>query len=271
MFEGSVGACVAVTLTNPFEVIKIKRQLAEELTATRSHFSLRKLIKNDGILSLQRGLVPAYAYQAAMNGFRFSLYPFLKEITGTFVLAGAISGGISAFITSPLNLLKTRRQSYSPYLASLGVLRAHHPPVPLFNGIKNLYKTGGMRALWHGAPSASVRTGIGSSVQLASYDVFKVGAGDNASWRLKTAGAMLSGALTAVAMNPFDVIMTRMYNNDTSLYKSWWQCFTKMIRHEGPLALWRGLPAHYLRIGPHTALTLLIVDYLSADTNNKKG
>jgi solute carrier family 25, member 34/35 len=82
---------------------------------------------------------------------------------------------------------------------------------------------------------------------------------------------MFSGALTAAAMNPFDVIMTRMYNNDTLLYKSWWQCFSKMIKFEGPLALWRGLPAHYLRIGPHTALTLLIVDYLNADSKNKNG
>jgi solute carrier family 25, member 34/35 len=271
MLEGSVAACIAVTMTNPFEVIKIKRQLAEELTSTRSHFSLNKLIKNDGFLSLQRGLLAAYTYQAVMNGLRFSLYPYLKENTGSFVLAGAISGGVSAFVASPLNLLKTRQQSYSPYLASLGVIRAQHPPVPLYISLRELYRAGGIRTLWHGAPSASIRSSVGSSVQLASYDVFKVGAGDDASWALKIVGAMFSGALTAAAMNPFDVIMTRMYNNDTLLYKSWWQCFSKMIKFEGPLALWRGLPAHYLRIGPHTALTLLIVDYLNADSKNKNG
>lgn len=263
MLEGSVAACIAVTFTNPFEVIKIKRQLAEELSSFRSHFSLSQIVRKDGVLSLQRGLPAAYAYQAVMNGFRFSLYPFFKDNIGSNIIAGGLSGAISAFLSSPLNLMKTRQQSYSPYLQSLGVIKAQYSPQSTLKMLKEMIgKKHPFRALWHGAPSAAIRTGIGSAVQLASYDAFKVGAGQEASWKFKCVGAMVSGVLTALAMNPFDVIMTRMYNNDASLYSSWWQCFSKMIKYEGPLALWRGLPAHYIRIGPHTALTLIIVDWL---------
>lgn len=264
MLEGSLAACIAVTFTNPFEVIKIKRQLAEELSSSRSHFSLPQIIRNDGIMALQRGLPAAYAYQAVMNGFRFSLYPRLKDALGSNLLAGGLSGAFSAFLSSPLNLIKTRQQSYSPYLQSLGVIKAQYPPQnPLVSLNEFFAQRHPFRALWHGAPSAALRTGIGSAVQLASYDAFKLGAGQEASWKLKCSGAMVSGVLTALAMNPFDVIMTRMYNNDASLYSSWWQCFSKMIKYEGPLALWRGLPAHYVRIGPHTALTLILFDWLS--------
>ena len=202
-----------------------------------------------------------------MNGFRFSLYSRLKDALGSNLLAGGLSGALSAFLSSPLNLIKTRQQSYSPYLQSLGVIKAQYPPQNPVSSLKSFFngplKTRHpIRALWHGAPSAALRTGIGSAVQLASYDAFKLGAGQDASWKLKCTGAMVSGVLTALAMNPFDVIMTRMYNNDASLYSSWWQCFSKMLKHECPLALWRGLPAHYVRVGPHTALTLIIYDWL---------
>ena len=264
MLEGSLAACIAVTFTNPFEVIKIKRQLAEELSSSRSHFTLPQIIRQDGVWSLQRGLPAAYAYQAVMNGFRFSLYPLLQDASGSNLLAGGLSGALSAFLSSPLNLIKTRQQSYSPCLQSLGVIKAQYPPQSSLTTLcEFISKRNPLRALWHGAPSAALRTGVGSAVQFASYDAFKMGAGQDASWKLKATGAMVSGVLTALAMNPFDVIMTRMYNNEASLYSSWWQCFSKMIKYEGPLALWRGLPAHYVRIGPHTALTLIIFDWLS--------
>jgi solute carrier family 25 protein 34/35 len=268
-WQGAMAACIAVTFTNPFEVVKVRRQLAEELTSSTSHFSVREIVRKEGVWSLQRGLSLAYGYQALMNSVRFGLYQPVSELLASNVAGGAIAGATGAIVASPLNLLKTRAQSYSPSLQA--VMKSQYEPKPVIEAFRELYSKGRLRALWHGAPSAAMRTGIGSAVQLASYDAFKRGAGQDLaeSWRLRTAGAMASGALTAVAMNPFDVVMTRMYNNDRQMYRTWWQCVTKLLRHEGPLALWRGILAHYVRVGPHTALTLLLVDALTGASNKR--
>ena len=69
-------------------------------------------------------------------------------------------------------------------------------------------------------------------------------------------------------MNPFDVASTRMYNQHVSannvglLYKNGFDCLVKTVKTEGVSALYKGFSAHYLRIGPHTVLTLVGMDQL---------
>lgn len=68
-------------------------------------------------------------------------------------------------------------------------------------------------------------------------------------------------------MNPFDVVSTRMYNQNTekgsnrggSLYKNPLDCIVKTVKAEGPTALYKGFLAHYLRIGPHTVLCFVFL------------
>jgi solute carrier family 25, member 34/35 len=67
------GACV---FSNPFEVVKIRLQLQGELQHGGEKYykgtvnAFYKIIKNEGIFSIQKGLVPALYYQFFMNGFR---------------------------------------------------------------------------------------------------------------------------------------------------------------------------------------------------------
>lgn len=49
-------------------------------------------------------------------------------------------------------------------------------------------------------------------------------------------------------------------NGVGTLYGSAWQCAAKTVAAEGPLALYKGCTAHFLRAGPHTVLTLLLLD-----------
>lgn len=44
------------------------------------------------------------------------------------------------------------------------------------------------------------------------------------------------------------------------LYRDAWQCAVKTVAAEGPQALYKGCTAHFLRVGPHTVLTLLLLD-----------
>ena len=49
-------------------------------------------------------------------------------------------------------------------------------------------------------------------------------------------------------------------NGVGTLYSSAWDCAVKTVAAEGPSALYKGCSAHFLRAGPHTVLTLLLLD-----------
>lgn len=76
---GGIAAASAGFFTNPLEVLKIRMQLQGELKAKGQHVIHYKNVfhaayavaANDGILALQKGLVPALWVQLIMNGMRF--------------------------------------------------------------------------------------------------------------------------------------------------------------------------------------------------------
>ena len=117
---GSVAACGACLLSNPFEVVKTRMQLQGELRARGSYALHYKnvfhasynIIMYDGITALQKGLAPALFYQAIMNGCRLGSYQVFTNLGLTrdnegkpvfikCLIAGAGSGAIGAFLGSP--------------------------------------------------------------------------------------------------------------------------------------------------------------------------
>lgn len=93
--EFAIGGAAAVTagfFTNPLEVLKIRMQLQGELKAKGQHVVHYKNVfhavyvvaKNDGILALQNGLIPASWVQLIMNGMRFGKYILLRRNTNIF-------------------------------------------------------------------------------------------------------------------------------------------------------------------------------------------
>ncbi|KAJ3138487.1 Mitochondrial oxaloacetate carrier protein [Irineochytrium annulatum] len=301
---------MAVTFTNPWEVVKTRLQLQGELesrhTQSRSAgppppkqyksavSAFSKIVYNEGVRGIQRGLAPAYAYQVVLNGTRLGLYEPIRdlnvwaiggatgksaaEVSGgarafAMVASGGMCGVLGSFLASPLYLVKTRMQSYSPQHA----VGHQHTYVTkgTAHALSHVYRSEGVRGLWRGVDAAMVRTGIGSAVQLSSYDgckraLLKSGwfnrQGGEGGIELHFAASAVTSLFVCIAMNPFDVISTRLYNQHVvdgkqgSLYSSGLDCFMKTVRAEGLGALYKGFSAHYLRIGPHTILTFVFLE-----------
>ncbi len=59
---------------------------------------------------------------------------------------------------------------------------------------------------------------------------------------------------------------TRLLNQDQThkLYNGMWDCLVKVYRAEGLRGFFKGLPAHYARLGPHTVLTFTIWEQLKS-------
>lgn len=73
---------------------------------------------------------------------------------------------------------------------------------------------------------------------------------------------MISGFFTVVAMTPFDVVSTRLFNQGVDakgkglMYNNLIDCFVKTFKVEGMAGLYKGVVANYWRTAPHTILNL---------------
>ncbi|XP_046453376.1 solute carrier family 25 member 35-like [Daphnia pulex] len=285
---GGLAACGACLFTNPLDVVKTRMQLQGELLSRGAYSVLYKnslhafyvVAKNDGIKGLQKGLVPALWYQMTMNGTRLGLYHFMENrgwthshgsVSSVFsIAAGAVSGALGAFTASPFYLIKTQLQSQSSQTIAVG---CQHNHTGFLSAIQKLYYSGGITGLWRGVTASMMRTGVGSAAQLSTFTksretINNLNILPHNSWKSTLAAAMLSGVAVAVAMTPFDVISTRLYNQTLDrygkgvYYSGPFDCLIKVFKAEGFFGLYKGCLANYLRVGPHSVLTLTIWTFL---------
>jgi len=290
---GAVAACIAVTASNPAEVIKTRLQLQGELAKgggekvyKNAFDAFAKTWKNEGLRGVQRGLPAAYLYQFLLNGSRLGFYEPLRrsinrlvgfsptdQVPITSLLAGAASGVIGAGLGNPLFLVKARIQAYSPAQP----VGTQHYYRSSWDALSTIWRTERLRGLFRGVDAAALRTGMGSSVQLPSYNftkqtIVRNGWGKADSTLTFLASSAISGACVCIVMQPADTALTRMYNQPTQklpsgkvvglLYKNPIDCLWKTVKTEGVRGWYKGTTAHFLRIAPHTIITLTANDII---------
>jgi solute carrier family 25, member 34/35 len=119
-----------------------------------------------------------YVYQILLNGSRLGFYEPIRggltsalygdtsiQSIGINVFSGASSGILGAAAGSPFFLVKTRLQSFSPFLP----VGTQHKYKNAIDGLRQIHHNEGVKGLYRGVGAAMVRTGFGSSVQLPTY------------------------------------------------------------------------------------------------------
>jgi solute carrier family 25 protein 34/35 len=270
----SSAASVAVTLTNPLDLLKTKLQLQAELNRGALHFSsfgqlLKKIWRLEGgPLAFQRGLSAALAYQISMNGSRFPIYTSLKQkfnIEGTFcknMAFGAVAGAFGAFVGSPFNLIRIRMQAFSK--SSCLPTGDQHNYSNLFRGLKEIHSKNGFSALYRNAHIFIARTSFGSCCQLACYDAAKGFMKDILQGlSLHLAASNVAGFANSLVICPLDFTITRMQNQSFKgkYYSGFMDCIIKTVKNEGFFSLYRGFVPLFLRLGPHSMLTFVFYEY----------
>jgi hypothetical protein len=173
------------------------------------------IVRNEGVKGIYRGIGCAYVYQILLNGCRLGFYePMRNALTGLIfkdpkkqslginMFCGASSGILGAMAGSPFFLVKTRLQSYSPFLP----VGTQHKYKNAVDGAKQIFKAEGISGLYRGVTAAMVRTGFGSSVQLPTYFFAKrrlvkhLGMEEGAPLHL--ASSTISGFVVCIFMHP---------------------------------------------------------------------
>ncbi|XP_073943390.1 uncharacterized protein [Choristoneura fumiferana] len=287
MGMGGASAMFATLFTNPIEVVKTRLQLQGELRTNHAVYyrsvphGLYVIARNEGVVALQRGLSAMLGFQFFLNTFRLGMFRICERrgLTAgrggrTSVVKGAAAAGAGGALGSvagtPFFLVKTRLQAQAAKAISVG---HQHKHTGTFEALADIYAKEGFKGLFRGVQPQIPRGAVGSASQMVSFSYAKeslVSRGwlTESPLLLSFCGANLGGLVMTVCLNPFDVVATRLsnqpvdVNNRGKLYSGMADCFYKMARTEGLGALYKGVGANYMRLGPHTVLLLVCWDQL---------
>ncbi|VVD02639.1 unnamed protein product, partial [Leptidea sinapis] len=328
---GGLAGAGATVFTNPMDVVKTRLQLQGELTARTVQKSRYKgifhgiyvIIKADGLLALQKGLVPAMTFGFCMNSVRLGIFRVAEVHGWTKTKEGGVSVGrsaifacsaglVSGVIANPMSVLKTRLQSAAHSSVAVG---KQHEYKGTIDGFVKIYKTEGLRGLFAGVNAACFRLAVGSGAQLTSFAVAKESLNSrdictDSPVGMSFLASALSGVILVAIICPLDVVCVRLYNQEILLeqgyctdsqmslafvsslscgvltailecpfdvigpqstgehyYNGLFDCFKKILRTEGLHGLYKGIGPLYLRIAPHTTISLVIWDMLNVTFN----
>ncbi|CAK4072265.1 unnamed protein product [Aphanomyces euteiches] len=271
---------LATVGSNPMEVVKTRMQLQGELAAKgapivyrNSFHAFYTICRLEGIAGIQRGLTAGMFYQTFMNGARLGLFEHLQRVYGATdptsysyplrnMLAGATSGAIGAIMGSPFFLVKARLQAQS----NASTINAQYNYRGTFDALRQIVAKDGFVGLYRGVNGAVPRVAIGSAAQMSTYAsskhlVLSTGLLEDGVL-CHFASSLVTGVAVTTAMNPFDVVSTRLYSQKVVdgkgvLYSGVIDCFRKTFGAEGVRGLFKGWTAHYMRLGPHTIFTFV--------------
>ena len=156
-------ACGSVTTSlvrNPFEVVKQQMQVGQHESAREAPAAI---IKEQGIGGLFKGVGALISREIPFDGIQFVIYEFLKNVDyGTasttvsmfsHFLHGALAGGVAAFVTTPIDVAKTRMMTqyskekimYKSLPQTIGLVARSEGPLALFQGwtVRVLFTTVG--------------------------------------------------------------------------------------------------------------------------------
>ncbi|KAI4901110.1 hypothetical protein NFI96_025100 [Prochilodus magdalenae] len=182
---------------------------------------------------------------------------------------GRSSAGRIKLILFPLQV-KTHLQAQTVAAIAVGHQHNHQGVSSAF---ATIYRREGVIGLWRGVNGAVPRVMVGSAAQLATFSSAKQWVAhvqwfSPDSWLIPLTAAMVSGVAVAITMTPFDVISTRLYNQPVDelrrgrLYDGFLDCLVKVCRTEGMLGLYKGMGPVFVRLAPHTVLSMLLWDVM---------
>lgn len=257
-----------MTIPLTFSVVKVRLQSTIIQGQTSMVGMTTHVITTEGCLGLYAGLSAALLRQFTYSTIRFGVYDDLKSRlahdSGTFshspailISLSALSGFIGGVAGNPADIINVRMQSdLSRPLAE----RRNYRHV--FNGIARIFQTEGPGSLFRGVGANAFRASLMNSSQLASYDMVKASCvkrfGMKDDTKTHLVASFTAGIIATTVCSPVDVVKTRVMGSTSR--ESVWQVLQRSTLSEGPFWMFKGWVPSFLRLGPQTVLTLLILE-----------
>jgi len=286
---GAIGAMTGSAVSHPLDLIKVRLQVQGEVAAKntfgsgkidpRFNYFLqvqskvgtvgmgKRIFAQEGLPGLFKGVTASLLRQLLYSGTRFGVYDITKDVLGDTpenplplylkVPASLFAGAVGATIGNPGDLTMVRMQADGKLPPEL---RRGYGNV--FNAIFRISREEGIGTLWNGVGATVNRAMIVTVGHLAAYDQIKEfalrsGAKDNLGTHFGSAFG--SAFVASVLSHPVDVAKTRLMNmKGEKVYNGTLDCMRKTIVHEGPMALYKGFSATYIRQCPYVVVTWVV-------------
>ncbi|ETW02781.1 hypothetical protein H310_05272 [Aphanomyces invadans] len=209
VIAGSISGMSSVIVCHPLDTIRTRLQ-----HSSSSSFStvVGTTLRHEGLRGLYKGFFPPFFSQAVYKSVIFSVQGRARSFMSTHMdrpsplflstCAGAIAGGINAFLVAPVELVRNRLQiqqqdtANAKYKGSIDVIR-------------QVTKHEGPMALWKGLSCTITRDALGVAFYFVTFDCIKTVLPDD--WapasRVLVAGASGGIAFWTIAL-PFDTVKT---------------------------------------------------------------
>jgi len=258
---GGVAGAVASAITCPLEVIKTNLQSRANAGSGLQPLSMAsKIVREQGIGGLYRGLslsmmgiIPTRScYFWAYGASKGALTGAIGDGPVTHMISAVAAGGLSATVTCPLWMIKTRMQ-----LRGTSIVDTAREIVDK-DGVKGLYR--GLKASYWGLSEGALQFFMYEQVKRAMKEAND---GKDLSTLQYLAAAGGTKGLASIVTYPHEVVRTRMREAASGRYQSMFQSIALIAKEEGRQGLYSGLGPHLMRVVPNTAIMFMSFELLS--------
>jgi len=272
-----LGGILGWIIVHPFNTVAVRMNLLNMKGVPTKQPSFPRfsyeLIKEEGVLTLYRGLSAGVIRQVFYATSRFGLFEVFRDQLAKYrttdlwsrLLVGVLSGGAAAYISCPAEVSLVRM---SNDMSLPPDQRRNYKSV--VDAAFRIAREEGISTFWRGSMPFVNRAMIVGATQVGTYDQFREtykNLGVPEGLPNVFAASMTSGLLYSLITMPFETAKNRMafqkkLPDGTLPYKTTFQTFAKIARAEGVLALWNGFLPYYGRCGGHTVTMFIFVEQL---------
>ncbi|KAJ3115775.1 carnitine transporter [Phlyctochytrium bullatum] len=263
--SGGFGGIANVLAGHPFDTLKVRLQTSNQYKGLADCF--RQTVAKEGFFGLYKGMTSPLIGVTPMFALSFWSYDLGQRLVWAatpnrpskelsmleFAFAGGFSAIPTTIVTTPMERIKVVMQTQDQVKG--GIKYGN-----IFQAGVGMYKEGGIGGLYRGTVATLARDIPGSAAYFVAYEYFYRMLKGNGE-TMSVGAVLFSGGMAGVAMwsiaIPPDVIKSRIQSAPAGTYKGFFDCALKMVRNEGPGALFKGLGPALLRAFPANAAGFL--------------
>lgn len=293
ILPGVSGGMARVAIGQPFDTLKTRLQvmgagtaLAKNLPPSDVYLNssdcLKKMVKNEGWISLYRGVMAPLLGNMVLLGIHFpvfsrtkkeldSQYPTTEFSHAKVLASGAMAGLAGSVVSCPSEHVRTKMslQRRAQLASKLGLniqgLESYKGSVDC---AVRILKNHGVAGLYRGFTSTVMRDMQGYAWFFYGYEATisaLAGPGKtraDLNYMQVMAAGVVAGFGLWGSMFPIDTIKSKLQGDSLSnpQYKSTYDCYKQSVAVEGQRGLWRGFSAAMYRAVPVNAGIFLAVE-----------
>ncbi|KAI9471460.1 mitochondrial aspartate-glutamate transporter agc1 [Coemansia sp. RSA 989] len=282
--NGAIAGVTGVSIIFPLDMVKTRLQNQKPVNGKLPYSGgldcFRKIIGNEGVRGLYRGLVPNLAGVTPEKAIKLAVNDIVRgalaKQAGTTpeklpvmygAVAGASAGLCQVIATNPMEIVKIQMQVAATNTVAVGngaAVVGGAPRVTAMGIVREL----GLRGLYKGTCATLLRDVPFSFLFFPLQALFaqqiheRVGGSGKPSTLCVLAGSTVAGVIAAAAVTPADVVKTRLQSSSqpSPPYQNMADCARRIMNSEGPRAFFKGTVPRCLTTAPLFGIALMMYD-----------